>query len=110
VLSHLAHLNAKLLAAPQGNDNSGMLAVNLCRIATQAMSQSSDFFVYHPSAFTELHQKTSDRKRQARDIGQRRPGGARGARPGTTLRYSVGAHEIRFQKIRAPNINTALSS
>jgi hypothetical protein len=57
MFSNFSHLNAKLLAAPQGNYNSGMLAVDLCRIATQAMSHSEDLFVYHPSAFTELHEK-----------------------------------------------------
>jgi hypothetical protein len=62
MFAHLAHLNAELLAAPQSYNNSGMLAVDFCRIATQAMSQGKDFLVYYPGAFAKLHEKPPDRK------------------------------------------------
>src|SRR6516165_5109704 len=97
MFSNFSHLNAKLLAAPQGYYNSGMLAVDLCRIATQAMSHREDLFVYHPSAFTELHEKAPDRKRQAGHVRQRRPSGNRAAALESTLLCPIGVHEIRNQ-------------
>jgi hypothetical protein len=92
---NLSHLNAKLRAAPQGNYNSGMLAVDLCRIATQAMSHSNDLFVYYPSAFTELHEKAPDGKRQAGHVRQRRLNGDWAATLESTLLWPIGVHEIR---------------
>jgi hypothetical protein len=58
VLSYFSHLNAKLLSASQRYDDSGMLAVDLRRIATESKSRTRDFFVYDPAAFTAFHEKT----------------------------------------------------
>jgi hypothetical protein len=62
VLPHFSHLNAKLLTPAQHNDEGGMLAVNLCRIATQGVSHDEDFLVYQPGVFTEFQEKAPDGK------------------------------------------------
>src|SRR6201987_4461976 len=77
MLSYFSHLNAKLLSASQHYDNSGMLAVDLRRIAAETTSRRKDLFVYYPAAFTGFHEKAPDREGQACDLRQRWRGSRR---------------------------------